>query len=89
MTVPSLFQLIYISTQQIKQQANKTTVKLDVGGTVFRASKEILLPSIYLVNLVNGDWINNQEETIFIDRIVFISLRTGKLDLEDRHHLFG
>lgn len=81
--------------QRKKGVASKLIVKLDVGGTIFRTYKETLQSSKYLTSLVNGDWSESQEECIFIDRDAFLFryvllfLRTGELDLEDKHHLLG
>ncbi|KAI9270107.1 BTB/POZ protein [Helicostylum pulchrum] len=68
-------------------------VKLDVGGTVYRTTKDTLRESEFLCNLVDGNWsenLSNQKE-IFIDRdgflfrYVLLYLRTGQLDVDKQY----
>ncbi|KAI9341612.1 hypothetical protein BD770DRAFT_447750 [Pilaira anomala] len=70
------------------------TVRLDVGGKIFRTYIDTLKESDFLSNLANGDWSEGPSgtEPIFIDRDEFLFtyilmyLRTGDFNIDKQHY---
>ncbi|GAA5815793.1 hypothetical protein MFLAVUS_009308 [Mucor flavus] len=68
-------------------------VKLDIGGTVYRTTKDTLRESGYLCSLVGGNWSENllDQKEIFIDRdgflfrYILLYFRTGRLDVDKQY----